>query len=77
MKAYNERRLAGSQESPPTTMRRVKYSNYQRARILMAIIEALHQLTPNRIKIAYKAAHIWPLFGTPNYTRQQEQRFLQ
>jgi len=51
----------------------VQSSEYERVKMVMAIIEAIHKaLTPRNIMSAWRAAHLWPFIRVPPYSKKEE-----
>jgi len=47
-----------------------------RAKIVADVIEAIASLTPRKTQNAWNAFHLYPFYGTPNYTRSRELKLL-
>ncbi len=77
MKTQNADLLRGVCERSVETQKRVRFSRYQRGKIVTAVVESLCVLTPQKIKQAFKATHLYPFFGCPNYSKKQEDQLLQ
>jgi len=76
MKAQNAELLRGRLESTEETRTRVGKAKYSRAKIVAAVMEAVASLKPNEIKNAWNSAHLYPFYGYPNYTKEQEESLL-
>ena len=76
MMEQNERLLRARQEGHNEMVCRVGNAPYKRAKIVAAVIEAVASLTPRKIQNAWNASHLYPFYGTPNYTRNREMKLL-
>jgi len=76
MREENERLLRARQEGHESMMFRVGNAPYKRVKIYAAVIEAVASLTPLKIQNAWNASHLYPFYGTPNYTRSRELKLL-
>jgi len=76
MMEQNERLLRARKEKPDEMVYRVGNAAYKRAKIVAAVIEAVASLTPQKIQNAWNASHLYPFYGTPNYTRKRELNLL-
>jgi len=64
-------------ERPRDAKVRVGLAKYTRARIVAAVKEALAALKPYAIQMAWNTSHLYPFYGTPNYSKEKEQALLQ
>jgi len=77
MRSQNRELLAAIQEETDAEREQLARSApYKRAKILAAIVEAIATLKPHSIQTAWRTTHLYPFFGTPNYSRKKELRLL-
>ena len=76
MNRENERLLRDTLETTEETMTRVGHAAYLRARITAAVIEAISSLTQLKIQNTWNVSHLHPFYGTPDYTKIQEEDLL-
>lgn len=72
----NERLLYARRETQDETMDRVGHAPYVRVKITAAVIEAISSLTLLKIQNAWNVGHLCTFYGTPNYTKKQEEDLL-
>ena len=68
--------LRGVQEENEDTDKRIGRAVYKRAQVIEALIDAISALKPSVIRHAWNHAHIYPFYGTPNYSREKEKSLL-
>jgi len=74
LKLENKSLCSAMDESAEETKARVKTARYERARTVIAVIEAIQQsLTWSKIKVAWATSNLYPMREGPHYTREQEE----
>ena len=76
MRAHNADLLRASMEDPYETEIRVGRAPYMRAKIIEALIDAVSTLKPSAIRHAWNCCHLYPFYGSPNYSKEREEALL-
>ena len=76
MRQLNADMLRGVKEEPEETQARIERAPYQRAKVIEAVIDAISSLKPSAIRHAWSCCHLYPFYGSPNYTRDKELKLL-
>jgi len=76
MRTMNADMLRGALELPEDAEIRIGKAPYLRARMVEAILDAVSSLKPSAIRHAWNCCHLYPYYGTPNYTKKKEEMLL-
>jgi len=76
MRAHNGDMLRASIEDPYETEIRVGRAPYMRAKIIEALIDAVSTLKPSAIRHAWNCCHLYPFYGSPNYSKEEKRIFI-